>query len=401
MFNKTHRKVEITAPPSNLRLHHPPPALLVHSKEGIIRQSSTPAMLDTSGGTRTKQDSNKYQNVPKPDEKKKKFSFFKKKKDKTNDQVKRVTRTPDATGRKQLILSSYPDSAPLVRRPHSAASNREEFHRTGSQRSTKSGDFLDHNDIDDEIDYITMRQTSMRQTSDYPHNKSKHDPGYDALEKYSRHSNKQVKDQVISDRPGGTIRPSHHRPAPPPPTKTPPPHTPNRHIAPPSVVTPQSVATSLPGLIGIKNHGNTCFMNAIIQCLSNTEQLLHYILSGKCQNDIGTLRRNKKQKLNPAGAGIVTPPASLNHDDDCLLLRPNCAGAITEYLVVLIKSLWNCQYDGKVSAVFKEVVSLWMERYRGHNQHDAQEFLLCLLGHLHDNLSLASRQHISKVYYII
>ena len=52
---------------------------------------------------------------------------------------------------------------------------------------------------------------------------------------------------------------------------------------------------TVPGLIGIKNHGNTCFINIIVQCLGHTEQILHYILSGQCQRDVAALRKGKKK----------------------------------------------------------------------------------------------------------
>ena len=47
------------------------------------------------------------------------------------------------------------------------------------------------------------------------------------------------------------------------------------------------------GLSGLVNLGNTCYMNAAIQCLSNTEELTHYFLSKSFVTDF-----NKEKKTN-------------------------------------------------------------------------------------------------------
>ena len=75
------------------------------------------------------------------------------------------------------------------------------------------------------------------------------------------------------------------------------------------------------GMMGIHNHGNTCFMNAIVQCLSNTETLLSYFLTDQYKADIKSSNKHNAKRFGTRGE-------------------------LTEHLATLLRSLWTCRFVG-------------------------------------------------------
>ncbi|KAL2101684.1 hypothetical protein ACEWY4_003445 [Coilia grayii] len=125
----------------------------------------------------------------------------------------------------------------------------------------------------------------------------------------------------------------------------------------------------IPGVSGLKNHGNTCFMNAILQCLSNTELFAEYLALEQYRGDETDV---DKQKTN----GVHMQRKS--SQDRC---------EVTQQLSGLVRALWTFEYTPQHSRAFKNAVSKNAMQYRGSAQHDAQEFLLWLLDRVHEDLN--------------
>ncbi|XP_045465605.1 ubiquitin carboxyl-terminal hydrolase 4-like [Harmonia axyridis] len=112
------------------------------------------------------------------------------------------------------------------------------------------------------------------------------------------------------------------------------------------------------GLNGLKNIGNTCFMNSVIQCLSNTRQLSEYLRQDAYIRDINTTNSSMKGSLIKAFAEVIKE----------LWAEDSCDRAVN-------------------TASLKGQIQRFAPRFMGFAQQDAQEFLRYLLEGLHEDVN--------------
>ena len=117
---------------------------------------------------------------------------------------------------------------------------------------------------------------------------------------------------------------------------------------------------------GLKNLGNSCYMNAVVQSLSYNFALTNYFLAGEFNKEI-----NVNNKLGSRG----------------LVVR--------EWFR-LMYALWSQQFTCVAPQPFKSVVGRLQRAYLGTQQQDAHEFLVFLLDSLHEDLNQVGKTKLCR-----
>ena len=118
------------------------------------------------------------------------------------------------------------------------------------------------------------------------------------------------------------------------------------------------------GRKGIRNIGNTCYINTAIQCLSNCLELRNYFLFGNPHKDINT--------NNVLGY----------------------KGLVAYGFEYIIKKLWLDKEKIMDISKFKKAMGVCNERFSGINQQDTHEFVTFLIDSLHEDLNRVN----NKIY---
>ena len=118
------------------------------------------------------------------------------------------------------------------------------------------------------------------------------------------------------------------------------------------------------GIKGIKNIGNTCYMNTALQCLSNCLELRNYFLFGSPNKEI-----NKNNVLG-------------------------YKGLVAYGFEYIIKKLWLDKDKVLDITKFKKAMGVCNDRFKGLSQQDTHEFLTFLIDSLHEDLNRVN----NKIY---
>uniref|UniRef100_A0A2K5J2U0 ubiquitinyl hydrolase 1 n=1 Tax=Colobus angolensis palliatus TaxID=336983 RepID=A0A2K5J2U0_COLAP len=111
------------------------------------------------------------------------------------------------------------------------------------------------------------------------------------------------------------------------------------------------------GATGLSNLGNTCFMNSSIQCVSNTQPLTQYFISGRHLYELN--------RTNPIGM----------------------KGHMAKCYGDLVQELWSGTQKNVAPLKLRWTIAKYAPRFNGFQQQDSQELLAFLLDGLHEDLN--------------
>ena len=116
------------------------------------------------------------------------------------------------------------------------------------------------------------------------------------------------------------------------------------------------------GITGLINQGNTCYMNSIIQCLSNCKDFRNFLLNDKIIH-------------------------LLNNSDNIYIAKNKLDNTLTFQLRKILSYFWFNNFKILELTSFRKIFCKKINIFRNFNQHDSQEALLCIIDTIHEELA--------------
>jgi len=118
------------------------------------------------------------------------------------------------------------------------------------------------------------------------------------------------------------------------------------------------------GTSGLINQGNTCYMNSIIQCLSNCEDFRNLII----------------------GKDLITN--LIDSNSNMFIEKTKLESNLSFQLRKIFINIWNSSFYSFRPISFRKLFGKKIDQFQNSNQHDSQEALLCILDSINDELAL-------------
>lgn len=121
------------------------------------------------------------------------------------------------------------------------------------------------------------------------------------------------------------------------------------------------------GTSGLVNLGNSCYMNSIIQCLSNCEDFRSFIIGSELISKL------------------------IKYEKNYNLGEKNVDNNLSFQLRKILINIWNSSFYSFRPISFKTLFGKKIELFQNTNQQDSQEALLCILDSIHEEIAIEAK----------
>ena len=157
-------------------------------------------------------------------------------------------------------------------------------------------------------------------------------------------------------------------------------------------------------LSGLYNLGNTCYMNATLQCLFATDIFNYYLKKIKFKKDLKygiiNIEINKCKDILKLNPHITLEQLTEFINSKRSMLKENFKNSLTYSMYQVFSLMWssNCIIKPKK---LKHTIGIFCPKFEGFQQHDSEELLYGLFDRIHDETKSESKIKKFKVSHEI